>query len=97
MKRSVLALGASVIALALMAGPAAAEPGWANRGRFHGALRVGAVAADVPVRIASDGRQRHDRRERRGRADDRGLDRRGPGDRGARRRPGAGAERRQRC
>src|ERR671921_2507970 len=56
MKRSALALGASVIALALMAGPAAAEPGVGQTvDGSTGALQVGAVAADVPVRIASDG------------------------------------------
>jgi len=56
MQRSALALGASVIALALMAGPAFAEPGVGQTvDDSTGALQVGAVAVDVPVRVASDG------------------------------------------
>jgi hypothetical protein len=53
MRRSVLALGASVFALALTAGPAAAEPQTVDNST--GAAQVGAVAVDAPVRVASDG------------------------------------------
>ena len=56
MKRSALALGASVLALALTAGPAAAEPGAGQTvDDTTGAAQVGAVAVDAPVRVASDG------------------------------------------
>jgi hypothetical protein len=56
MKRSALALGASVIALALTAGPAAAEPGVGQTvDDSTGAAQVGAVSVDAPVRVASDG------------------------------------------
>jgi hypothetical protein len=55
MRRSSLALGASMIALALTAGPAAAEPRAQTVGDSTGAVQVGAVAVDVPVRVLSDG------------------------------------------
>jgi hypothetical protein len=55
MRRSALALGASVIALALTAGPAAADPGGQTVGDSTGSAQIGAVAVDVPVRVASDG------------------------------------------
>jgi hypothetical protein len=56
MRRSALALGASVIALALTAGPAAAEPGAGQTvADSTGSAQIGAVAVDVPVRVASDG------------------------------------------
>jgi hypothetical protein len=56
MKRSVLALGASVIALALTAGPAAAEPDLAQAvDDSTAAAQVGAIAVNAPVRVASDG------------------------------------------
>jgi hypothetical protein len=56
MKRSVLALGASVLALALTAGPAAAEPGVGQTvDDSTAAAQVGAVSVDAPVRVASDG------------------------------------------
>jgi hypothetical protein len=56
MKRNALALGASVLALALMAGPAAAQSGVGQDvDDSTGVLQVGAVAVDVPVRVASDG------------------------------------------
>jgi len=56
MKRSALALGASVLALALTAGPAAAEPGVGQTvDDSTAAAQVGAVSVDAPVRVASDG------------------------------------------
>ena len=56
MKRSVLALGASVLALALGAGPAQAAPGATQSvDDTTGAAQVGAVAVNAPVRVASDG------------------------------------------
>jgi hypothetical protein len=56
MKRSALALGASVLALALTAGPAAAEPGVGQTvDDSTAAAQVGAVSIDAPVRVASDG------------------------------------------
>jgi hypothetical protein len=56
MRRSALALGASVIALALTAGPAAADPGAGQTvADSTGSVQIGAVAVDVPVRVASDG------------------------------------------
>src|SRR5215208_3287710 len=56
MKRSALALGASVLALALTAGPAAAEPGVGQTVDDSTAgAQVGAVSVDAPVRVASDG------------------------------------------
>jgi hypothetical protein len=56
MKLSALALGASVLALALTAGPAAAEPGVGQTvDDSTGAAQVGAVSVDAPVRVASDG------------------------------------------
>jgi len=55
MKRNALALAASFLALALMAGPAAAQSGVQEVDDSTGALQVGAVAVDVPVRVASDG------------------------------------------
>jgi hypothetical protein len=56
MRRSATALGASLLALALTAGPALAEPGVAQTvDDSTGAAQVGAVNADVPVRVLSDG------------------------------------------
>jgi hypothetical protein len=56
MKRSALALGASVLALALTAGPAAADPGTGQVvGDSTAAAQVGAVSVDAPVRVLSDG------------------------------------------
>ncbi len=56
MKRSSLALGTSVLALALGAGPAQAEAGATQSvDDTTGAAQVGAVAVDAPVRVASDG------------------------------------------
>ena len=56
MKRSAFALGASVLALALTAGPAAADPGTGQTvDDSTGSAQVGAVAVDAPVRVASDG------------------------------------------
>jgi hypothetical protein len=56
MRHSALALGASVIALALTAGPAAADPGVGQTVEGStGAAQIGAVAVDAPVRVASDG------------------------------------------
>lgn len=56
MKRSVLALGASVLALALTAGPAAADPGPGQSvADSTGAAQIGAVSVDAPVRVLSDG------------------------------------------
>jgi hypothetical protein len=56
MRRSPLALGASVLALALMAGPAAADPGPGQTvDSSAGVAQVGAVTVDAPVRVASDG------------------------------------------
>jgi hypothetical protein len=56
MRRSALALGATVIALALTAGPALADPGAGQTvGDSTGSAQIGAVAVDVPVRVASDG------------------------------------------
>ena len=56
MRRSAIALGASVLALALTAGPAVAEPGVAQTvDDTAGAAQVGAVAVNAPVRVASDG------------------------------------------
>jgi hypothetical protein len=56
MRRSEAALGATVLALALTAGPAVAEPGAAQTvDDTTGAAQVGAVAVDAPVRVASDG------------------------------------------
>jgi hypothetical protein len=56
MKRSALALGASVLALALTAGPAAADPGVGQVvGDSTAAAQVGAVSVDAPVRVLSDG------------------------------------------
>jgi len=56
MRRSAFALGASVLALALTAGPAAADP---TPGQTvtdtTGAVQVGAAAVNAPVRVASDG------------------------------------------
>jgi hypothetical protein len=57
MKRSAIALSASVLALAFNAAPAAAQtadPGQ-QIGDSTGAVQVGAVQADVPVRVLSDG------------------------------------------
>jgi hypothetical protein len=56
MRCSAVALGASLIALALTAGPAFAEPGLTQTvDDSTGAAQVGAVAVDAPVRVASDG------------------------------------------
>ena len=56
MKRSALALGASVFALALTAGPAAAEPGVGQAvDDSTAAAQAGAVSVNAPVRVASDG------------------------------------------
>jgi hypothetical protein len=56
MRRSALALGASVLALALTAGPAAADPVPGQSATdTTGAVQVGAVAVNAPVRVASDG------------------------------------------
>lgn len=56
MKRNVVALGASVLALALGAGPAQAAPGATQSvNDTTGAAQVGAVAVNAPVRVASDG------------------------------------------
>ena len=56
MKRSALALGASVVALALGAGPAQAAPeATQSVDDTTGAAQVGAVAVNAPVRVASDG------------------------------------------
>jgi hypothetical protein len=56
MRRSALALGASVIALALTAGPAAADPAPGQTVTdTAGAVQVGAVGVNAPVRVASDG------------------------------------------
>jgi hypothetical protein len=57
MRRSLIALGASVLALALNAAPAAAQTGDPGQqvGDSTGAAQVGAVQADVPVRVLSDG------------------------------------------
>jgi hypothetical protein len=56
MKRSVVALGASVLALALGAGPAEAVPGATQSVEdTTGAAQVGEVAVSAPVRVASDG------------------------------------------
>jgi hypothetical protein len=56
MRRNALALGASVIALALTAGPAAADPGAGQTvGDSTGSVQIGAVAVAAPVRVASDG------------------------------------------
>ena len=54
MRRSFLALGGSMLALALTAGPAAADPTQEVTGST-GAAQVGAVNAAAPVRVASDG------------------------------------------
>ena len=56
MRRTVVALGASVLALALGAGPAQAAPDAVQSvDQTTGAAQVGAVAVDAPVRVASDG------------------------------------------
>jgi hypothetical protein len=56
MRCSALALGAGVLALALTAGPAAADPGVGQTVEGStGAAQIGAVAVDAPVRVASDG------------------------------------------
>jgi hypothetical protein len=56
MRRSALALVASVIALALTAGPAAADPAAGQTvGDSTGSVQIGTVAVDAPVRVASDG------------------------------------------
>jgi hypothetical protein len=56
MKRNAVALGASVLALALGAGPAQAAPGATQSvDDTTGAAQVGAVAVNAPVRVASDG------------------------------------------
>jgi len=57
MKRSLIALGASTLALALNTAPAAAQAGDPGQqiGDSIGAAQVGAVQADVPVRVLSDG------------------------------------------
>lgn len=56
MRRSALALGATVFALALTAGPAAAEPGASQAvDDSIGSAQVGAVGIDAPVRVLSDG------------------------------------------
>jgi hypothetical protein len=56
MRRSALALGATVFALALTAGPAAAEPGVSQAvDDSIGSAQVGAVGIDAPVRVLSDG------------------------------------------
>jgi hypothetical protein len=56
MRRTALALGASVLALALGAGPAAAEPGVTQAVTdTTGAAQVGAVAVNAPIRVLSDG------------------------------------------
>jgi len=57
MKRSAIALSASVLALALHAAPAAAQTGDVGQqiGDSTGAAQVGAVQAEVPVRVLSDG------------------------------------------
>jgi hypothetical protein len=56
MRRSALALGATVFALALTAGPAAAEPGASQAvDDSIGSAQVGAVGIDAPVRVLSNG------------------------------------------
>lgn len=57
MRRSSIALNASVLALALHAAPAAAQTGDPGQqiGDSTGAAQVGAVQADAPVRVLSDG------------------------------------------
>ena len=56
MRRTVVALGASVLALALGAGAAQAAPDPVQSvDETTGAAQVGAVAVDAPVRVASDG------------------------------------------
>jgi hypothetical protein len=57
MKRSAIALSASVLALAFHAAPAAAQTGDPGQqiGDSIGAAQVGTVQADVPVRVLSDG------------------------------------------
>jgi hypothetical protein len=57
MRRSLIALGASVLALALHAAPAAAQTGDPGQqiGDSTGAAQVGTVQADVPFRVLSDG------------------------------------------
>jgi hypothetical protein len=57
MRRSAIALGASVLALAFQAAPAAAQTGDPGQqiGDSTGAAQVGAVQADAPVRVLSDG------------------------------------------
>jgi hypothetical protein len=54
MKRSAIALAASVLALALTAGPASADPGQ-TVADSTGVAQVGGVALSAPVRVASDG------------------------------------------
>src|SRR3954447_21759253 len=56
MRRTVLALGASTLALALGAGPAQAAPDAIQSvNDSTGAAQVGAVTVDTPIRVASDG------------------------------------------
>ena len=55
MKRSAIALWATTLALALTAGPAAAAPGDQTITDSVGGAQVGAVQADAPVRVLSDG------------------------------------------
>ena len=56
MRRSALALGATVMALALTAGPAAAQSGGAQTVTDStGAAQAGPTEVNVPIRVASDG------------------------------------------
>ena len=58
MRRSAIALGASLLALALNAGPAAAQaegPVQQQVTDSTGAIQVGPTAVDAPVRVLSDG------------------------------------------
>ncbi len=57
MRRSLIVLSASMLALAFQAAPAAAQTGDPGQqiGDSTGAAQVGAVEADAPVRVLSDG------------------------------------------
>src|SRR5918992_3919854 len=56
MQRSALALGASILALALTAGPAGAQSGGPQTVTdSNGAAQVGPAEVNAPIRVLSDG------------------------------------------
>src|SRR3954452_23699336 len=59
MRRKVIALGTSIIGLALSAGPALADPGQTITDST-GSGQVGSVEANAPVRVLSDGNDQSD-------------------------------------